>query len=226
MINNFDTKIQALIEERQNILFEIERTIFTKRYGLSINHKEIFSAQSIAMIYSIWEGFIQDAFAIYIEEINNEVNNFYGLSDKILVHCMENKFKQFHSYPVMTDNRKISFLNDLKAFYDFDTPQEINRNVNTESNVGFDVLNKLLIRFSLEEFPPHWDIYTHPNPNLKEMMFNLLKLRNEVAHKGSLAYKIDQETYIRYKDLVVNLMYEIRQRMINGLQDETFKKSV
>jgi hypothetical protein len=223
MMNDFDSKIEMLIEERQNILFEIERTIFTKRYSLSVNHKEIFSAQSISMIYSVWEGFIQDAFTLYIDEINSEVTSFYELSDEILIHCMENEFKQFYDYPTK-NNKKVFFFNNLKDFYSLDAPQVISRVVNTESNVSFSVLNKLLRRFSLKEFPEHWESYTHPKPNLKETMNLLLKLRNEVAHKGSLAYKIDQDTYIRYKDLVISLMYETSQKMINGLQDKTFKK--
>ena len=61
-MNDFDVAIQEAIEERLTVLFEIERSIFTKRYSLSLKHQEIFATQSISMFYSIWEGFVQTAF--------------------------------------------------------------------------------------------------------------------------------------------------------------------
>jgi hypothetical protein len=51
-MHDFDIALQEIIEERVSVLFEIERAIFTKRYSLSSRHKDIFSTQSIAMIYS------------------------------------------------------------------------------------------------------------------------------------------------------------------------------
>jgi len=63
---DFEKELLEIIEEREMVLFEIERTLFTKRYNLSRKHFEIFAVQSIAMIYSIWEGFIQQTFQLYI----------------------------------------------------------------------------------------------------------------------------------------------------------------
>ena len=56
MIEEFETKLIGLIEERQTVIFEIERALFTKRYKLSNKHFEIFAVQSIAMLYSITTG--------------------------------------------------------------------------------------------------------------------------------------------------------------------------
>jgi len=84
---------------------------------------------------------------------------------------------------------------------------------------------KLLEKFSLEKFPEHWGIYTHPQSNLKETMNLLLKLRNEVAHRGKLdSYKIDQNLYSRFRILVIDIMYEVREKMLSGLRNKTFKR--
>ena len=58
-------------------------------------------------------------------------------------------------------------------------------------------------------------------------MFKLfLRLRNAVAHGGDLApeERIDQQVYVRFKNLVIDLMYEIRLKMLYGLKHETFCK--
>ncbi len=67
-MSDFEEKLLEIIEERQTVLFEIERALFTKRYKLSKKHFEIFAVQSVTMIYSIWEGFIQQAFQLYITD--------------------------------------------------------------------------------------------------------------------------------------------------------------
>ncbi len=69
-MDDFDRALQEIIEERISVLFEIERAIFTRRYSLSSKHQDIFSTQSISMIYSLWESFIQKSFNLYIDELN------------------------------------------------------------------------------------------------------------------------------------------------------------
>jgi hypothetical protein len=223
-MHNFDTTLQEIIEERVSVLFEIERAIFTKRYSLSSKHQDIFSTQSISMVYSVWESYIQKSFNFYIDELNKIDVDFYDFCDEIVVHHMENSFKQFKEYPTK-DTKKVKFFGLLREFHT-DSRCSISRVVNTESNVGFNVLNKLLKSFALEQFPEHWKDYTHPNPNLKESLDLFLRLRNAVAHGGDLVSedKIDQKVYGRFKKLVTDLMYEIRLKMLDGLKDKKFLK--
>ena len=223
-MHDFDIALQEIIEERVSVLFEIERAIFTKRYSLSSRHKDIFSTQSIAMIYSVWESFIQKSFNLYIDEINNLGIDFYDFCDEIVIHHMENDFKQFKEYPEK-DNRKVQFFVSLKNFHAISSCS-ISRVVNTESNVGFNVLNKLLKSFALEKFPEHLKDYTDPNANLKDSLDLFLRLRNSVAHGGDLVSpdRIDQAVYTRFKKLLTDLMYEIRLKMLYGLEHQTFLK--
>jgi hypothetical protein len=223
-MHDFDVALQEIIEERISVLFEIERAIFTNRYSLSSKHKDIFSTQSISMIYSLWESFIQKSFNLYIDEINKFSVDFHDFCDEIVIHHMENSFKQFKEYPE-NNNKKVKFFTSLRVFHN-SSNCSISRVVNTESNVGFNVLNKLLKSFALEKFSEHWKGYTHPNPNLKDSLELFLRLRNAVAHGGDLTSeeKIDQKVYERFKKLVIDLMYEIRLKMLHGLKHKTFLK--
>ena len=223
-MDDFNTKLEEIIEERVSILFEIERTIFTQRYSLSWKHQDILSKQSISMIYSIWEGFIQKSFNLYIDELNKIDIELHDFCDSIVIHHMENSFKQFKEYP-SKDSRKMVFFNLLKEFHtgnNFSIP----RTINTESNVGFSVLNKLLENFSIEKFPQHWKDYSHPNPDLQKSLEFFLQMRNTIAHGGDLTSenKIDQKVYTRFKKLAIDLMYEIRLKMLEALEKKMFLK--
>jgi RiboL-PSP-HEPN len=223
-MDDFNTKLEEIIEERVSILFEIERTIFTKRYSLSLKHQDILSKQSISMIYSIWEGFIQKSFNLYIDELNKIDIELHDFCDGIVIHHMENSFKQFKEYP-SKDSRKMFFFKSLKEFHTGNN-FSISRTINTESNVGFSVLNKLLENFSIEKFPKHWKNYSHPNPDLQQSLEFFLQMRNTIAHGGDLTSenKIDQKVYTRFKKLVTDLMYEIRLKMLEALDKKMFLK--
>lgn len=226
-MDDFDTALQEDIDERLETLREIERAIFTRQYSLSSKHQEIFSTHSISIIYSVWEGFIQKSFNLYIDQLNKINIEFYDFCDSIIVHHMESSFKQFKQYPnPQKDRQKIKFFKDLYAFHS-NQYHRISRIVDTESNVSFSVLNNLLKIFSLEPFPEYWNQYCYPNPNLKESMDLFLYLRNTVAHGGDLKSeeKINQDDYSRFKMLVVDLMYEMRLKMLYGLIQETFLRS-
>ena len=73
-----------------------------------------------------------------------------------------------------------------------------------ESNVGLDVLNKLLIRFALEPVPDHWATYAHPNSNLRDSLKLFLELRNEVARGCGLTSNINQIMYDRFKEIFID----------------------
>jgi len=224
-MNELSKRIQDIIEERQKVLFELERVLFTKRYNLSKKHLEILAVQSIPIVYSIWEGFIQTVFGLYIDELNKLNINFNQFSDEIIIHHMESTFKQLIEYP-QQPSKKINYFNKLERFYN-NEKVELSRLINTESNVGFEVLNKLLKNFSLEVFPKHWGQYTHPSPNLEETLLTFLRYRNSVAHGGDITSEesVTQEVFVKYKNLVINLMYSIHDRMIAGLENETYKRT-
>jgi len=222
-MTNFEQKILAEIEEREMALLEIERVLFTKRYKLSKTHFELLSVQSISMVYAIWEGFIQKSFQMYISVLNEMQLNFTDFAPSIQVFHTENMFKQFQEYP-QKEGGKVNFYTKLKDFYN-QPKHTIYSNINTNSNVSFEVLNKLLETFKLNIFPEYWENYQHPT-SLEQMMKSFLRYRNGVAHGGDISSeeKITQEVYNKYKNLVKDLMYAIHGKMMQGLQQATYKK--
>lgn len=224
-LQNFFDEFDLRIEESEHTLNEIERVIFTGRYHLDTEHLAIFSVQTIAMIYSIWEGFIQKTFSDYLSTLNKLNIPFQDYQNSIIVFQMESKFKQFREYPEKLSKR-IKFLSDLQSHYQSDRIL-LDTSINTESNVSFDVLNKIMNQFSLEEFPERWgDDYNYPNPTLKEEMNTFLDYRNGVAHGGDISSidKVTQQVFDRYKQLVLALMHEIRDRLYIGADSKHYLK--
>lgn len=221
---DFENEHLAMLEQRVAVLTEIEKVLFTKRYRLSQKHLNIFTVQSIAMIYSIWEGYVQESFQLYIRYINSLNINFSELSDEIVVFHMDNSFKQFHQYP-QKNTGKVKFYEGLKKHF-LESHHQLYQRVDTESNLGFDVLNKLLSQFSLETLNENWEQYRKPNTNLKEMMSDLLRYRNGVAHGGDISSeeKVTQTVYNKYRQLVNDLMYEMHNRFMLGIENETYRK--
>lgn len=223
---NFEIKSLSIIEERQEIITELERAIFTKRYSFSQKHLTILSSNSISILYSIWEGFIQQIFAIYIDEINEEHNELFSLCDSLIIFCKERKFKELKEYPTKA-NKKITMIRKMKEFYKSDV-QIIPRNIDTESNVGFEVLNRLLSHFNIEAYPEHWQNYKHPNPTLKENLTFFLKIRNTISHGGELLPDefIDQNKFIRFKKMINDLFYDIQDKMTENLKNGNYKSLI
>jgi len=221
---DIDDKLLSLIEERTTVLFEIEKVLFTKRYKLSKKHLEIFSVQSIAMIYAIWEGFIQQSFRLYVDEINALDIEFDNLCEQICINHIENSLSQLKSYP-SKDKKKVTFHKKLKDFFS-NNPKIDYSIINTQSNVNFQVLNVILTSFCLTSFEKHWKEkgYTHPKLDLEEMMKTFLNYRNAVSHGADISSeeKITQEVYQKYRVLVENLMYKVRDKMLEGLENQSY----
>jgi len=219
---SFELKSITEIEQRQAVITEIERAVFTRRYNLSSKHYSIFAKNSISMLYAIWEGFIQTIFGLYIDEINAINPRLFELHQNIIIFCNENEFPQFLEYP-RKSNKKLLFLKKLRTHFS-NEHYKIPRQVNTKSNVSLEVLNNLLEQFNIETYPDQWDDYKYPKPNLRENLSSFLRIRNSISHGGELlpGESINQEDYERFKRLCIKLMYDIRNKMINASNKKSF----
>lgn len=219
----FLQELQLIIDEYENNLNEIEKVIFTKRYNLNKKHIEIFSVQSISMAYSVLEGFVQKSFSLYLEKLNNQDLTFDEISDSFFIYHMETQFTQFKNYPDKFE-KKILFLSRLRESYSENSITLLSK-VDTESNVGFEVINKILKQFSLEPFEERWSAdYNHPNLSLKELMRTFLRYRNGVAHGGDLTSeeKVTQAVFSKYKKLVIDLMNGLYDKFEKGIEEKSF----
>ncbi|MGT2750607.1 MAE_28990/MAE_18760 family HEPN-like nuclease [Streptococcus orisasini] len=216
-LQNFFRELDDLIQDSEHTINEIEKVVFTQRYRLTDEHIAIFSVQTIAMLYAIWEGFIQNTFSKYLVTLNKLNIPFSDCQDSLVIFHLESRFKQFKEYPEKT-TKKVTFFSDLRNHFLSDKIS-FSARVNTESNVSFEVLNKIMSQFALEQFPERWgDNYNYPNPTLKEKMKSFLDYRNGVAHGGDISSndKVTQEVFNGYKKLVIDLMHGIYDKIYEG----------
>lgn len=201
-ITILEEEIQSDIDERKGLLLQT-KTI-PLRYNFSNSDEQHFINYSIPIIYSIWEGFVQTTFQTYIREINRLNLSIDLICKPILIHNIESKFKQLRQYPDKLP-RKVKFLSELRSFFNTN-PIYVSPTVNTQSNVGFNVLNGLLASFNLGSIPE----YPQPGFSLKvELDDFLLKIRNDVAHgqNAILVNRDDVERAIKLVELLMDLMY-------------------
>lgn len=222
---DFCSEVDELIIERQNAMTEIKKILFTQTYNLQNKHFEILAVHSITMMYSLWEGFINKVFSLYISEIKKEQINIFSFQDTIIAHYFNNTFKQFKEFPQKA-SKQVNFFLELKNFYNKEDSNSLSLIVNTESNVGFDVLNKLLEIFHIQPFKEQWEPFCYPNTNLKDSLRDFLRYRNSIAHGGDISSeeKITQAVYEKYEKLVLHLMYDIQLHMDNALNNKTYLK--
>lgn len=191
------------IEERKELLLKT-KTIYL-RYSFSADDEKFFLNYSIPIIYSIWEGFVQSSFQTYVREINKLNLPIDQICKRILVYNTESRFKQFKQYPVKFD-RKANFFDQLNQFF-LTNSFEINPEVNTESNVGFKVLNRIMEEFNLDE------IKEYPKPNyslVNELDKFLLRVRNGVSHGNNaiIVKRSDLDRAITLVEILMDLVFE------------------
>jgi hypothetical protein len=209
-----EQEIRSDIDERQALMLQIKTLYF--RYSFNEKDEQLFLNYSIPAVYAIWEGFVTDVFRIYIEELNNLNLTVDTICKPILIHHLENQFKQFREYPTK-DTKKVLFFDGLDEFYT-ERIIDINAAVNTESNVGFNVLNRLLKAFNLEKIPE----YPEPRYSLPQELDDfLLRIRNAVAH-GQNSIVVNRDDLDRAIKLVETLMELVFEKIINGFENESY----
>ena len=138
----------------------------------------------------------------------------------IIIYHIESRFPQFKQYPEPDKfNRKVNFFDKLAKFYKT-TPLEINPNINTESNVGFNVLNRILSDFNVEKIPE----YPEPQYSLKDELAKLLQIRNSVAHGQKSAIGVNREDLERAIKVVDKLMELVFERIKTGFIEKSYLK--
>lgn len=214
-----EQELRTDIDERQKSLLQI-KTLYL-RYDFNEKDERLFLDYSIPTIYAIWEGFVTATFRVYIIELNNLDLTFNSVCKPILIHYLEKKFSQFKEYP-KNNKSKIAFFEKLADFYNNPTINIIST-INTESNVKFDVLNRILSEFNLSiindqaiEYP-EFQLKT----SLKKELERLLENRNMLAH-GQNSVMIGREDLDRAIKLIEILMELVFDKIIEGFKNKSY----
>lgn len=188
--------------------------------NLSKQQKETLRKHTIPALYSLWEGFVKDAFSHYIDELNGLEITIDNIAPEILVHSIDIHYIRNKDYlnEIPKDFQKsikriTKFVNDFK--------EDINVNIivipktlPTESNINYDVITKILLRFNLEVLPK--------NP-FESDLNKLLRFRNNSAH-GDFSIPVKPEVVDQFSQLIIDLMSEVLLRIDNGYMNKTYLK--
>jgi hypothetical protein len=212
------------------------------RYNFNEEDRAFFYAQAIPMIYAVWEGYIQKCFEKFIEHINNMSIETEKITETIIRFVAENTVK-IQNYP-KEDKEKFKYFNRLRAFFS-QIIVNLPIQVDTESNLGFNITNKILETFGLDKFKEYIKLNNVPEvirntyfPSIPDPTYplkselgnkdektanNLLFLRNAITH-GNMGDAIEYTQVIRFTFLVEFLMDEVFEKIKEGYEAQTYLK--
>lgn len=224
-MSEFDKKVEELISETESNIYDLEKMIFTGRYSFIEKDFRVLSKQSIVILYSLWEGYVQEIFTLFLKEVDKSTTSYFDLKESFMISQIEKNFKQFNEYPQKL-NGKVIFH---KAY--FKTVTQPNHSllsqIDTKNNVGLDVLNELLDIHGMKKIAEHWKEkgYTHPNPTVKSILADLLHIRNNTAHGNRIVTNvtINQSDFQKYKNLILDLIYEVGNLVTECIIQKTYR---
>ena len=183
------------------------------RYHLLPEHKALLIKYSVPSIYALWEGFVKNAFGVYIREINKLAIPISDVHIDLLTHTLSSIDKLSLENPRMSYRTKREFI----EFYQntISLPLIITDKLPTKSNVDFGVINEILIRFNLKQLPKSFE------GGLKK----LLRFRNSIAH-GDISIPVKMENIEFFSKLINDLMVEILLNIESGYNSKTFLKTI
>lgn len=212
------SEIESDITTRERNLTLI-KTLPSRYPGFREEDKKCWERCSFPIIYAEWEGFFVSAFRLYLREISKENLMVHELSDHYLLHESECRFKQLKEYPSEL-KRRHKFIKNLLTFYRDDSPLTLVPNINTESNLGFNVMNNILGYFCLNTVNDHIDNNAY---SLKDDMDKfLLNTRNGIAH-GDARITASTEEITKAISLVTRLMHIIKDILCSGVEAQVYR---
>lgn len=219
MPNSFlRSEIEADIAVRERNLTLLKTIPY--RYSFIDSDKGLWSRCVFPIIYAEWEGFFVSAFSIYFREINKLGLVLDDLDQHYFVREAEKKFKQLKNYPEKID-KKHSFLMSMLVYFRDTSQIALCTDVNTESNLGFNVVNTVLSNLNLKTINDH--IYNNEY-SLKEKLDRfLLDTRNGIAH-GNHEETITADDIDNAINLVKILMSTVMDILEDGFNNQVYRK--
>ncbi len=237
-------EIQDEITERKNQLQKISPDGLAYKYKFEQEDENFFFLHSIPVIYAIWEGYAVKVLELYLEYLNTLEIKTKEIHNNILIFCLEyNLDFKIQNYPD-DKNRKAKYTENLKKWIGSETIK-LPIIIDTKDNLGFDITNYLLEMFCLKKFD-EFEKNTEKVPDdIRKEFFSdisdtkiyplrgelsggslsLLKMRNEIVHKGIYGGVITDRHIRRFIFLVDFLMEQLFEKIKIGIEKKTYLKS-
>ncbi|GHT77614.1 hypothetical protein AGMMS50262_19090 [Bacteroidia bacterium] len=184
------------------------------RYNLLPEHKGLLIKYAVPSIYALWEGFVKNTFGFYIKEINKLQIPINEVHIDLLTHTLSSHDKLCLENPRINYKTKKEFI--LLYQTTISQPLRLTDKLPTKSNVNFDIINDILMRFNLKQLPKN---------EFNDRLNKLLNFRNKIAH-GEKSISVKIEDIEIFSKLVNDLMVETLLRIESGYNSRTFLKTV
>lgn len=187
-------------------------------FNLSDEQKQVLKKHTVPALYSLWEGFVKDAFTHYTDQINSLNISLDKIAPELLAHSFDMHYIRNNDYlneiPKDFKYRTKRITVFIKSF-----KESVNKDIivipptlPTESNINYKVITKILIRFNLENLPKE---------PFEKSLNDLLHFRNRTAH-GDFSRPVETATIEEFSQLVIDLMSEILLKIIDGYENKTY----
>lgn len=211
---NFQEQIESEREWRED---EIRFLDNTQRIMTNQSDQKRIRRSIICLIYAHIEGFVQFSFSLYIDKINNKGLRCSQVKPVIAAATLHREFIALHNKDKKTPifrktlpdethlhklSRQVEFVESI-ATIQAHLVRIPDGYVNTESNVGQQVLEKLLYQVGLE-YQDLKDIYAPLN--------RLLNVRNDISH-GKRKLGIDDREYQEFIECCKSIISGISRRL-------------
>lgn len=118
------------------------------KYGLNDNYNRTYLKYAAPAVYAIWEGYVKQAFEIYLRHLTSLKLSPDEASFNLLTHYIDSALPLNQPRLNFDSKRKMVLGLKEKLFVPY---VDFGNIIPTESNVSFEVLQKLLERFSLNQ---------------------------------------------------------------------------
>jgi hypothetical protein len=236
------------IEQKKVLLSKLRQ--IPSQYKMAESDAAFFITNSVSTIYAIWEGFVQENCQNYLREVQGLNLTKEQINTNLLVFGFENSFKQFNNYPANYPpqdkiEKKENLINNLSSF--FSSPEfKILHTLNTESNLGFEALNKIMLQLNLGKFLENLELENFDNylgsslvnilnntydvvksgkkyPLKKELDY-LLNCRNAVSHGNFKSIVVNNEMISRTIKVVEIAMEQVMDKIVIACEQQKYLK--
>ncbi|HDL6885653.1 TPA: MAE_28990/MAE_18760 family HEPN-like nuclease [Yersinia enterocolitica] len=226
-LEEFLIETETELKSREDEIRKLNNLISSLDEGAAINE---LRRATICMLYAHIEGFVKFTFGLYIEAVNKMNLRCHQVKPVLAAAVFYKDFKQlinpdhksrFFNKTLPDDShihrifRHEEFFEKIEVFYSEKIFIE-DGYINTESNVGREIIERLLYQVGL------------PHKSLNDVIGPLSKLknkRNDISH-GIDRSTIREEDYQSYYLCALEIMKKISRVLFNAFREKAFLKKL
>lgn len=198
------------LDRRRGSLTETLRVVASTRETVL---QEQACRMAVPMIYAIWEGYAKETLQLYVEYLESIKIPQSETSTALLAYAWSNSFAKLSH--TLTHPKKVELVDKFFAgLTDRLVFEQKQREVNTRSNLAFEVLEEIAASLCLDISP----IKEH-----RRKLDALVNRRNTIAH-GGRDQAIAEDSVTEYRDLVLTLMEALEKTLTSAVANKTYRR--